>query len=31
MIALRIEDRKQFTSGLFVGDIFDGFLLKEAS
>ena len=31
MIALKIEDRKQFTSGLFVGDLFDGFLVKEAS
>lgn len=31
MIALKIEDRKQFTSGLFVGELFDQFLLKEAS
>lgn len=31
MIALKIEDRKQFTSGLFVGDLFDSFLVKEAS
>ena len=31
MIALRIEDIRQFTSKLFVGEIFDRFLLKEAS
>lgn len=31
MIALKIEDRKQFTSGLFVGGLFDKFLVKEAS
>lgn len=31
MIALKIEDRKQFTSGLFIGDLFDSFLVKEAS
>lgn len=31
MIALRIEDIKQFTSRLFVGDTFDQFLVKEAS
>ena len=31
MIAIKIEDRKQFTSGLFVGDMFDSFLVKEAS
>ena len=31
MIAIKIEDRKQFTSGLFVGDLFDSVLVKEAS
>ncbi len=31
MIAVKIEDRKQFTSGLFIGDLFDRFLVKEAS
>ncbi len=30
MIALKIEDLKLFTSSLFVGDMFDQFLLKEA-
>lgn len=31
MIALRIEDIKQFTAKLFVGTTFDGFLLREAT
>lgn len=31
MVALRIEDMKGFTSGLFVGEIFDRWLLREAS
>lgn len=31
MTALNIEDIKQFTSKLFVGEIFDHFLIKEAS
>lgn len=30
MIGLNIEDIKQFTSSLFVGNLFDTFLLKEA-
>ena len=30
MIALKIEDLKLFTSSLFVGDVFDQFLVKEA-
>lgn len=31
MTALNIEDIKQFTSKLFVGEVFDQFLVKEAS
>lgn len=31
MIALKIEDIKPFTSKLFVGEVFDRFLVKEAS
>ena len=31
MIALNIPDRKEFTKGLFFGNIFDHFLLREAS
>lgn len=31
MIALKIDDIKQFTAKLFVGDTFDGFLLREAT
>ncbi len=31
MIALKIEDLKGFTSGLFIGEVFDGWLLREAS
>ncbi len=30
MIALKIEDKKRFTSELFVGDLFDRFFLREA-
>lgn len=30
MIALRMEDLKAFTSGLFVGNTFDSFLVREA-
>lgn len=30
MIALRMEDIKAFTSGLFVGNTFDHFLVREA-
>ncbi len=30
MIALRIEEQKKFTSGLFIGELFDQFLLREA-
>lgn len=30
MIALKIEDKKRFTSELFVGELFDRFLLREA-
>lgn len=30
MIALRIEDIRQFTAKLFVGETFDHFLIKEA-
>lgn len=31
MVALKIEEQKTFTSGLFIGDIFDRFLVLEAS
>ena len=31
MIALKIEEIKEFTSRLFLGTIFDGFLLREAT
>lgn len=31
MIALKIEDIKSFTTKLFVGEVFDRFLLREAS
>lgn len=31
MIALKIDDIRQFTSKLFVGEVFDRFLVKEAS
>lgn len=30
MVALKVEDIKQFTSGLFIGSLFDKFLLREA-
>ena len=30
MVALKIEDAKAFTHGLFVGNLFDTFLLREA-
>ena len=29
MIALKIEEQKVFTSGLFVGEMFDSFLVRE--
>lgn len=29
MTALQIEDQKSFTSGLFVGEVFDAFLVRE--
>lgn len=31
MIALKMEDLKGFTSGLFVGEAFDSWLLREAT
>lgn len=31
MIALRIEEQKNFTSGLFIGELFDAFLMREAN
>ncbi len=31
MIALNIEEMKPFTTKLFVGEVFDRFLVKEAS
>lgn len=31
MISVKIEDMKSFTSKLFVGEVFDQFLVKEAS
>lgn len=31
MVALGIEDLKSFTAGLFIGGLFDRFLVKEAS
>lgn len=31
MVALKIEDVRPFTSKLFVGDTFEGFLVREAS
>ena len=30
MVAIKIEDVKNFTSQLFIKESFDGFLLKEA-
>lgn len=29
MVALKIEEQKAFTSGLFVGELFDPFLVRE--
>ncbi|MCI8453832.1 MAG: hypothetical protein HFE84_04365 [Lachnospiraceae bacterium] len=31
MVALKIEEQKAFTAGLFVGALFDGFLVREAN
>lgn len=31
MIAINIPDRKEFTKALFIGNVFDRFLLSEAS
>ncbi len=31
MIALRIEDIRQFTTSLFVGEVFEQFLVREAA
>lgn len=31
MVALKIEEQKAFTSGLFLGDLFDRFLVREAN
>lgn len=31
MVALRVEEQKKFTSGLFIGEIFDGFLVREVN
>ena len=30
MVALKIEDKKKFTSELFIGELFDRFFLREA-
>ena len=30
MVALKIEEQKAFTEGLFIGEIFDRFLVREA-
>ncbi len=30
MVALKVEDMKQFTQSLFIGDMFDSFLVREA-
>lgn len=30
MVALKVEDIRQFTSGLFIGNMFDKFLVREA-
>ena len=30
MVALKIEEQKAFTAGLFIGEIFDKFLVREA-
>ncbi|HIT64758.1 MAG TPA: hypothetical protein IAC37_10040, partial [Candidatus Ventrimonas merdavium] len=31
MVALKMEDLKHFTAGLFVGDVFDGWLVREVN
>lgn len=31
MVALKIEEQKAFTSGLFLGELFDSFLVREAN
>ena len=31
MVALRIAEQKTFTAGLFLGELFDGFLVREAN
>lgn len=31
MVALKIEDQKTFTAGLFIGPLFDSFLMREAN
>ena len=31
MVALKIEKQKTFTSGLFIGELFDRFLMREAN
>ena len=31
MVALKIEEQKTFTSGLFLGELFDRFLVREAN
>lgn len=31
MVALKIEEQKRFTEGLFIGELFDSFLVREAS
>lgn len=31
MVALKIEEQKAFTAGLFIGDMFDSFLVREAN
>ncbi len=30
MVALKIEDQRAFTAGLFIGELFDAFLVREA-
>lgn len=31
MVALKIEEQKNFTAGLFLGELFDSFLVREAN
>ena len=31
MVALKIEEQKTFTSGLFLGEVFDRYLVREAN